>query len=83
MGLANRHTEPGQALAGAIELAQQLAGLPQDCLRSDRRSAFEQWGLSFDEAMANETRLGLATIKSGETRAGAARFAEGHGRHGT
>ena len=33
-------------------------------------------------ALARETELGLATIRSGETREGATRFAEGAGRHG-
>jgi hypothetical protein len=32
--------------------------------------------------MLNETELGLVTIRSGETREGAARFAAGEGRHG-
>ena len=82
MGLANRLTEPGAALAGALEMAHELAQLPQNCLRSDRRSSFEQWDLTFAEAMANETTLGIEVIKSGETVAGAARFAEGAGRHG-
>jgi enoyl-CoA hydratase len=83
IGLANRVTEPGGALAGAIELARQLAAFPQGCLRSDRRSALEQWGMTEAEATTNEMELGLVTIRSGETRAGAARFAEGAGRHGS
>jgi enoyl-CoA hydratase len=33
-------------------------------------------------ALAEETRLGLEVIRSGETRAGAERFAGGAGRHG-
>jgi len=33
--------------------------------------------------MKNEFRLGLKTIKSGETLDGAIRFAEGAGRHGS
>lgn len=82
MGLANRLTEPGRALAGAVELAHQLAGFPQGCMRSDRRSSYEQWDLSMSEAMQNETRLGLAVIESGETLEGATRFADGEGRHG-
>jgi enoyl-CoA hydratase len=82
MGLANRLTAPGGALSGALELAHQLAGFPQGCMRSDRRSSYEQWGLPMVEAMANETRLGLEVIESGETLAGATRFAEGEGRHG-
>jgi enoyl-CoA hydratase len=83
MGLANRLSEPGQALPTATELAHQLAGLPQRCLRSDRRSAYEQWGMSEREAMINEVRHGLATIRSGETLTGAQRFAAGEGRHGS
>ena len=82
MGLANRIVEPGQALNAAKELALQIAGFPQRCMRSDRLSALEQWDLAFDEAMANETRRGLEVIASGETREGASRFASGAGRHG-
>jgi len=82
MGLANRLVAHGQALDAAIALAAEIAALPQQCMRSDRRSSFDQWGLSLDEALANETELGLTTIRSGETQAGAARFAAGEGRHG-
>jgi enoyl-CoA hydratase/carnithine racemase len=82
LGLANRLTEPGGALAAARDLARDIAAFPQGCLRSDRRSAIEQWSLTEDEATANEMALGLATIRSGETQAGAARFAAGAGRHG-
>ena len=82
MGLANRLTEPGGALAGAVEMAHQIAAFPQLCMRSDRRSSYEQWDLPFADALANETRLGLEVIASGETRDGATRFAEGAGRHG-
>ncbi len=82
IGLANRLVEPGQALAAAVELAQQLADLPQGCMRRDRQSSYDQWDLPLVDALANETRLGLDTIRSGETQAGAARFAAGEGRHG-
>jgi enoyl-CoA hydratase len=82
MGLANRVAEPGSALAAARELANQLAAFPQRCMRSDRMSAYEAWALPLDGALHNEYRLGIATIKSGETREGASRFAAGAGRHG-
>ena len=82
MGLANRLAPKGGALAAAVELAGQLAALPQGCMRRDRQSSYEQWDLPLPEALANETRLGLDTILSGETQAGAARFAGGEGRHG-
>jgi len=83
MGLANRIVPSGGALAAAKELGLQLAAFPQRCLRSDRLSALEQWDLEFDAALANETRRGLEVINSGETRAGAERFAAGAGRHGS
>jgi enoyl-CoA hydratase len=83
MGLANRLTPPGGALAEALALAHQLAALPQVCLRSDRLSALEQWGMSEEEAALNEARRGRDVVRSGETLAGAARFAEGAGRGGS
>lgn len=82
MGLVNRLVAPGQALAAAVALAHELAHLPQRCLRSDRLSAYEQWSLPHDEAMRNEERRGLEVLRSGETLAGATRFARGAGRHG-
>jgi enoyl-CoA hydratase/carnithine racemase len=82
IGLVNRVVEPGQALATAIELARELAALPQVCMRNDRLSALEQWDLDEEEAARNEAARGRDTIESGETRAGAARFAAGAGRHG-
>jgi enoyl-CoA hydratase/carnithine racemase len=82
MGLANRLTPPGEALTGALELARQLSRFPQRCLRSDRLSSYRQWTLDLDAALAEETRLGMEVIRSGETRAGASRFAAGAGRHG-
>jgi len=82
MGLANRLVPPGQALAAAVELAHQLAAFPQQCLRGDRRSSYEQWSMDLPAALANETAIGLDVIRSGETVAGAARFASGEGRHG-
>jgi enoyl-CoA hydratase len=82
MGLANRLVEHGAALDAALELAHALAKLPQTCMRSDRLSAYEQWSLPMDQAMRNEFRRGMQVIHSGETVAGAARFASGEGRHG-
>jgi len=83
MGLANRLVEPGTALAEAIKLAHELERFPQRCLRSDRLSSYEQWTLDLPAALLNETRRGLEVVASGETGAGAARFAAGAGRHGS
>jgi enoyl-CoA hydratase len=83
MGLANRVVPAGELDAAAEALARHLASLPQQCLRNDRRSAYEQWGLSETDALVNEFRLGLATLSSGESVAGATRFKQGVGRGGT
>jgi enoyl-CoA hydratase len=82
MGLANRLVEPGEALGAATALARQIIAFPVRAMRADRMSAYEQWGLSLDAALANEYRHGIGVIRSGETREGATRFAEGVGRHG-
>jgi len=82
MGLANRLAPDGQALTAAIALAKQIAAFPQGCLRNDRRSALEQWSLTWDEAIACEIALGIETLRSGEAVQGAARFTRGEGRGG-
>ena len=83
MGLANRVVPRGRARAEAEALAREIARFPQICMRADRRSAYEQWDLPYDAALANEYRLGMQAIASGETRAGATRFASGRGRGGS
>jgi enoyl-CoA hydratase len=82
MGLVNRVVAPGTAVEGAVALATDIAAFPQTCMVSDRASAIGQWGSTLEEAMRREFELGVATIATGETRSGAARFAEGRGRHG-
>ncbi len=82
MGLANRLVEPGAALDEAVSLAHDIAAFPPLCMRSDRRSCYEQWDQSIEKALDRETELGLEVIVSGETLRGAGRFAGGAGRHG-
>ncbi len=81
-GLANRVVPAGTALDAAKLLARDIAAFPQRCLRSDRKSMYEQWDHDEAEAIRNEVRLGLETIRSGETREGATAFSRGKGRHG-
>jgi enoyl-CoA hydratase len=83
MGLANRLVPNGSARAEAIAIAKQISQFPQACMRADRLSALRQWDIADEEdAIANEMRGGLEVIGSGETLAGATRFASGIGRHG-
>lgn len=81
-GLANRRVPASELMAQARELALAIAQFPQNCMRSDRRSAYEQWGLTEEEALRNEFKLGLDTLRSGESVSGATRFSGGDGRHG-
>jgi enoyl-CoA hydratase len=81
MGLVNRLTAPGEALATAVALAQDLARLPQTCMRMDRMSAYEQWDLPFDAAMDNELVRGRVSMRAPDQAVG--RFVAGEGRHGT
>jgi enoyl-CoA hydratase len=81
-GLANRVVPAGRAREEAEALARTIAAFPPRCVRSDRRSAWESAGLPLLAAMANEFTLGKATHDSGESQAGAQRFAAGAGRHG-
>lgn len=80
MGLANRLTEPGEALTRAVSLAHDLAGLPQTCMRTDRRSALDQWDLDVEAALDNERRLGMDALAAPDLAVG--RFVAGEGRHG-
>ena len=82
-GLVNRLCEPGHALETAVALAKDIASFPQACMNSDRRSLIEQWDLPLTAALANEFRLGMEAVDSGETAEGAGRFAAGAGRHGS
>jgi enoyl-CoA hydratase len=82
IGLANRVVPAGEALSAAIELARQIASFPRACMRNDRLSAIEQWGMEEEAAMRNEFRHGTVTMTSGESAAGASDFAKGAGRHG-
>jgi enoyl-CoA hydratase len=82
-GLADRVVEDGESRAAAEALAAQIAAFPPICMRSDRLSAYEQGGLTVANALRNEFRRGMEVIQSGETRAGAQRFASGAGRHGS
>ena len=71
---------PARALAE--QLALEIARFPALCMRNDRLSAYEQWDLPLDAALANEFARGMTVVRSGETQAGAQRFHAGLGRHG-
>ncbi|MFV9430633.1 crotonase/enoyl-CoA hydratase family protein [Rhodococcus sp. BUPNP1] len=81
-GLANRVVEPGTAREAAEDMAREIAGFPQTCMRNDRRSVRAQSGRSESEAIAFEFTVGMESLES-DAAGGAARFASGEGRHGS
>ena len=81
IGLVNRVVPKGKAKEQARKLARQIAAFPQTCMREDRMSAYEQFDLSFEQALANEFKHGLSSIEK-EALSGATRFSKGAGRHG-
>ncbi|WP_033287588.1 crotonase/enoyl-CoA hydratase family protein [Amycolatopsis jejuensis] len=82
IGLANRVVPPGTALQAAIALGKNLAAFPQTCLREDRLALLEGESLNEKAALENEFRHGQSSLTT-DTLAGATRFTEGSGRHGS
>jgi enoyl-CoA hydratase len=80
IGLVNELVEPGAHLQRALELAESIAGFPQETMLADRRAAIEGAGMPLAEGLALEHRLGREVLDVALR--GAARFAAGEGRHG-
>jgi enoyl-CoA hydratase len=81
LGLANRVVPDGESRLAAEALAAELAKFPQTCMREDRLSVLEQWGLPEEEAIAGELEHGARSLA--EVGAGLERFRAGAGRHGS
>ncbi|SMO48860.1 enoyl-CoA hydratase [Thalassovita litoralis] len=79
MGLVNETVPEGQALARALELAQDLLRFPQMCMRADHLSAR---GDAADLGAALRREWQSVATFAAEGAAGAARFASGKGRGG-
>ena len=82
IGLADRVVARGRARAEAEALAATIAAFPPHSVRSDRRSAYASLGARLPAALRREYVLGAASFNTGESIAGARRFAGGAGRHG-
>jgi enoyl-CoA hydratase len=81
-GLANHVVESGKSRVEAEKLARIIAEFPQTCMRNDRSSAYQQFGMDLKDAMKNEFEWGLRTLASGEYLRGGREFTEGKGKHG-
>jgi enoyl-CoA hydratase len=80
IGLVTETVEAGRHLERSLELAEKLAGFPQETMLADRRAALEGAGLPLAAGLELEHRLGREVL--GVAAAGASRFAAGEGRHG-
>jgi enoyl-CoA hydratase len=76
IGLINRVIPPGQARAAAIELAREIAQLPQRSLRADRATAYARWSRDIGESPRIETERGAPAVAA-DARTGASGFAGG------
>ena len=81
IGLCEQVVPPGEARPAAEELAQEISRFPQACMRADRRSVYLQHGLPELDALRQEWG-NCAGVFRAEGAKGAARFADGAGRHG-
>merc|ERR1719510_2462988 len=83
MGLVNRIAKVGTAYGNSIELASQIARLPQECLRVDRASAYHATfaSKSLEGSLQYESDNAIHVI-SQESLEGAKKFVKGLGRSG-
>jgi enoyl-CoA hydratase len=80
MGLVTEVVAAGAHLDRALEIAEGLAGFPQDTMLADRAAALASFGHPLDAGLAIEAAAGLPTLQT--ALAGASRFAGGEGRGG-
>ena len=80
MGLVTELVPPGRHVERALELADDLAGLPQDSMLVDRRALLDGLGRPLADGLELERRLGGDHWESART--GAERFMDGEGRGG-
>jgi len=76
LGLINRLTEPGAALAGARDLARQIIANAPLSVAASKRVMVESRDWSLDEMFARQQNITGPVLASADAREGAAAFAE-------
>ncbi|WP_254839818.1 crotonase/enoyl-CoA hydratase family protein [Natronomonas marina] len=79
-GLVNRLTPEGEALETAVEMAELVAGFPQETVRTDRAAVYDGLGSTLEQGLATEGWHGSRALETAVE--GADRFAGGEGRGG-
>ena len=78
LGLANEVVPDGRALPRALELAREIAALPQGAIRTDKETMIRNVGRTFDERLRNEVEAALSMFWRRDSHAiGASAFKEG------
>ena len=80
IGLCEYVVPEGDARTYSEALAHEIARFPQSCMRADRNSVQNQYGLSINQALKQEWEGSKNEISNGIE--GATRFAKGKGRRG-
>ena len=78
IGLANEVVPEGKALERAVELAHEIAALPQGAIRSDKETMVRNVGASYEEQLRREMENALSMFARRDSHAiGARAFKEG------
>ena len=78
IGLANEVVPEGKALERALELARQIAGLPQGAIRTDKETLLRNVGRTLEEQLRNEAEATLSMFMRRDSHAiGAGAFKQG------
>ena len=78
IGLANEVVPEGKALERALELAHEIAALPQGAIRTDKESLMRQVGRTLPEQLAMEAEACMSMFMRRDSHAiGASAFKEG------
>jgi enoyl-CoA hydratase len=78
IGLANEVVPVGRSLDRALELANEVADLPQGAIRSDKEAMVRNVGRSYEEQLRIETEMSLSMFMRRDSHAiGARAFKEG------
>jgi enoyl-CoA hydratase/carnithine racemase len=76
IGLAQRLTDPGGALAEAMEMARTIASFSPDAVQGSKRLAYDAWDLPWDQALAWELEISERSFRTPDSLEGHTAFAE-------
>jgi enoyl-CoA hydratase/carnithine racemase len=79
IGLVSEVVAEGRALDRALELAHEIAALPQGAIRSDKETMVRNVGRSYEDQLRNELEMAVSMFHRRDSHAiGAGAFKEGH-----